>query len=87
MLRSRGRRDDTRSRGADSAVDRLADSALGVPELDADPAWRLAAAFLAGFRGHTRRAYFGDIRARYAWCTQAGNVRPLGVTQVTPTYR
>jgi integrase/recombinase XerD len=30
-----------------------------------------AAAFLLGYRGHTRRAYFGDIRAWYAWC--AGN--------------
>ena len=41
---------------------------LGVPGLDADPAWRLAAAFLLGYRGHTRRAYFADIRAWYAWC-------------------
>jgi integrase/recombinase XerD len=39
-----------------------------VPELDADPAWRLAAAFLLGYRGHTRRAYFADIRAWYTWC-------------------
>ena len=36
--------------------------------LDADPAWRLAAAFLLGYRGHTRRAYFADIRAWYGWC-------------------
>ena len=49
----------------------------GFPELDADPAWRLAAAFLVGFRGHTRRAYFGDIQAWYAWCAGAG-VHPLG---------
>ena len=55
---------------------RLPDHALGVPELDADPAWRLAAAFLVGFRGHTRRAYFADIRAWYAWCASVG-VPPL----------
>jgi len=46
----------------------LPPAALGVPELDADPAWRLAAAFLLGYRGHTRRAYFTDIRAWYTWC-------------------
>jgi integrase/recombinase XerD len=57
-------------------LDRLPDGALGVPELDSDPAWRLAAAFLVGFRGHTRRAYFSDIRAWYAWCAGAG-VHPL----------
>jgi hypothetical protein len=27
-----------------------------VPELDADPAWRLAAAFLLGYRRHGRAA-------------------------------
>ena len=53
-----------------------ADAALGVPELDADPAWRLAAAFLVGFRGHTRRAYFNDIRAWYGWCAEVG-LHPL----------
>ena len=57
-------------------LDRLPTAGLGVPELDADPAWRLAAAFLVGFRGHTRRAYFSDIRAWYAWCASAG-VHPL----------
>jgi integrase/recombinase XerD len=31
---------------------------------------------LVGFRGHTRRAYFADIRAWYAWCASAG-VHPL----------
>jgi len=51
-----------------SGLDRLPEGVLGVPELDADPAWRLAAAYLVGFRGHTRRAYFNDIRAWYAWC-------------------
>src|SRR5664280_3498437 len=59
-----------------AALDRLPRHAPGVPELDADPAWRLAAAFLVGFRGHTRRAYFGDIEAWYAWCAGAG-VHPL----------
>ena len=43
-----------------------------VPELDSDPAWRPAAAFLLGYRGHTRRAYFGDIRAWYGWCAGIG---------------
>src|SRR5450759_5167484 len=57
-------------------LDRLPDGALGVPELDSDPAWRLAAAFLVGFRGHTRRAYFNDIRTWYAWCAAVG-VYPL----------
>gem|GEM_PF-6918015 len=51
-----------------SALARLPAASTGVPELDADPAWRLAAAFLLGYRGHTRRAYFADIRAWYAWC-------------------
>ena len=51
-----------------AAVARLPTAALGVPGLDADPVWRLAAAFLLGYRGHTRRAYFADIRAWYGWC-------------------
>jgi hypothetical protein len=59
-----------------AALERLPTACLGVPELDADPAWRLAAAFLVGFRGHTRRAYFSDIRAWYAWCASVG-VHPL----------
>jgi len=59
-----------------SALDRLPDGVLGVPELDSDPAWRLAAAFLVGFRGHTRRAYFNDIRTWYTWCAEVG-VYPL----------
>jgi integrase/recombinase XerD len=59
-----------------AALERLPTAGLGVPELDADPAWRLAAAFLVGFRGHTRRAYFSDIRAWYAWCASVG-VHPL----------
>jgi integrase/recombinase XerD len=57
-------------------LDRLPQAALGVPELDADPAWRLAAAFLVSFRGHTRRAYFNDIKVWYAWCSGVG-VAPL----------
>jgi site-specific recombinase XerD len=59
-----------------SGLDRLPHQALGVPELDADPAWRVAAAYLVGFRGHTRKAYFNDIKAWYAWCNEAG-VAPL----------
>ena len=55
-----------------AAVARLPTAALGVPVLDADPAWRLAAAFLLGYRGHTRRAYFADIRAWYGWCAGIG---------------
>lgn len=55
---------------------RLPQQALGVSGLDADPAWRLAAAFLVGFRGHTRRAYFNDIRTWYGWCAEVG-VHPL----------
>ena len=51
-----------------AAPARLPAASTGVPELDADPAWRLAAAFLLSYRGHTRRAYFADIRAWYAWC-------------------
>ncbi len=57
-------------------LDRLPQQALGLPELDADPAWRLAAAFLVGFRGNTRRAYFNDVRTWYAWCAEVG-VHPL----------
>ncbi len=59
-----------------AALDRLPFGALGVPELDADPAWRVAAAYLVGFRGHTRKAYFNDIKAWYAWCNEVG-VAPL----------
>ncbi len=42
--------------------------------------WRLAAAFLVGFRGHTRQAYWywNDIRAWYSWCESIG-VHPLEV--------
>ncbi len=58
------------------ALDRLPHQALGVPELDADPAWRVAAAYLVGFRGHTRKAYFNDIKAWYVWCKEVG-VAPL----------
>lgn len=57
---------------ATDALARLPSGALGVPELDADPAWRLAAAFLMGHRGQTRRAYFNDIRAWYTWCAGRG---------------
>src|SRR5664280_1923610 len=66
----------TRPPDASAALDRLPSGALGVPELESDPAWRLAAAFLVGFRGHTRRAYFNDIRTWYAWCESVG-VHPL----------
>ena len=57
-------------------LDRLPRQILGIPEIDNDPAWRLAAAFLVGFRGHTRRAYFNDIKAWYAWCAEVG-ISPL----------
>jgi integrase/recombinase XerD len=66
----------TRPQAACASLDSLPAGALGFPELDADPAWRLAAAFLVSFRGHTRRAYFNDIRAWYAWCESVG-VHPL----------
>lgn len=59
-----------------AALERLPQHTLGVPELDEDPAWRLAAAYLLGFRGHTRKAYFNDIKAWYAWCAEVG-VHPL----------
>jgi integrase/recombinase XerD len=52
-----------------SAVDRLPRGELGVPELDQDPYWRLVAAFLVECRRQqTRRAYFNDLKAWYAWC-------------------
>jgi hypothetical protein len=66
----------TRPQSTPVGLDRLSTAALGVPELDSDPTWRLATAFLVGFRGHTRRAYFSDIRAWYAWCEAVG-VHPL----------
>ena len=40
---------------------RLPAAGLGAPDWDADPAWRLAAAFLLGYRGHARRTYFAAI--------------------------
>ena len=53
-----------------AAVERLPRGELGIPELDDDPFWRLAAAFLVDCRREqTRRAYFNDLRAWYAWCT------------------
>lgn len=54
-----------------AAVDRLPRGELGIPELDEDPFWRLASAFLVDCRRQqTRRAYFNDLRAWYAWCTE-----------------
>lgn len=64
------------ARPSAAALERLPQHALGILELDADPAWRLAAAFLVGFRGHTRRAYFKDIKAWYAWCVSVAVARP-----------
>src|SRR4051794_37372577 len=53
-----------------STVERLPRGELGIPELDADPFWRLVAAFLVECRREqTRRAYFNDLRAWSAWCT------------------
>ena len=52
------------------AVERLPRGELGIPERDDDPFWRLVAAFLIECRREqTRRAYFNDLRAWYAWCT------------------
>ena len=60
-----------------AAVDRLPRGELGVPELDADPFWRLVSAFLVDCRrAQTRRAYFNDLKAWYAWCT-ARELHPL----------
>jgi len=60
-----------------AAVDRLPRGELGVPELDEDPFWRLASAFLVECRrAQTRRAYFTDLKAWYAWCTDRG-LHPL----------
>ena len=53
------------------AVERLPRGELGIPELDDDPFWRLVAAFLVEQRREqTRRAYFNDLRAWYAWCVE-----------------
>src|SRR3954447_21503901 len=43
---------------------------------DADPYWRLVAAFLVGYPPHSARAYFGDLKAWSAWCACSG-VHPL----------
>lgn len=54
-----------------AAVERLPRGELGIPELDDDPFWRLVAAFLIEQRREqTRRAYFNDLRAWYAWCVE-----------------
>ena len=54
-----------------AAVERLPRGELGIPELDEDPFWRLVAAFLVEQRREqTRRAYFNDLRAWYAWCVE-----------------
>jgi len=55
------------------------DALARLPELGgrgADPYWRLATAFLVGYPPHSSRAYFGDLKAWYAWCAAAG-VHPL----------
>ena len=55
------------------------DALARLPELGdrgGDPYWRLATAFLVGYPPHSSRAYFGDLRAWYAWCADAG-VHPL----------
>jgi site-specific recombinase XerD len=55
------------------------DALARLPELGAgggDPYWRLVSAFLVGYPTHSSRAYFGDLKAWYAWCAQAG-VHPL----------
>jgi integrase/recombinase XerD len=60
-----------------AAVDRLPRGELGIREVDEDPFWRLVAAFLVDCRREqTRRAYFNDLRAWYAWCTDRG-LHPL----------
>jgi site-specific recombinase XerD len=62
-----------------AAVDRLPRGELGVPEVDEDPFWRLVAAFLVECRrAQTRRAYFTDLKAWYAWCTER-ELHPLQV--------
>jgi len=38
--------------------------------------WRLVSAFLVGYPPHSSRAYFGDLKAWYAWCA-AADVHPL----------
>ena len=55
------------------------DALQRLPELEAgggDPYWRLATAFLVGYPPHSSRAYFGDLKAWYAWCAGA-RVHPL----------
>jgi site-specific recombinase XerD len=55
------------------------DALQRLPELGAgggDPYWRLVSAFLVGYPPHSSRAYFGDLKAWYAWCATAG-VHPL----------
>ena len=48
-----------------AATDRL-------PLVGHDPYERLAAAFLAGYPKHSARAYGGDLRAWWSWCSSAG---------------
>ena len=43
---------------------------------DADPFWRLVAAFLVGYPAVTATAYFGDLRAWQGWCLER-DVHPL----------
>jgi len=60
-----------------AAVERLPRGELGVPDLDADPFWRLVSAFVVDCRRvQTRRAYVNDLKAWYAWCT-ARELHPL----------
>src|SRR4051794_5961145 len=41
-------------------------------QADVDPYWRLVGAFLVGYPPHSSRAYFGDLKAWYAWCATSG---------------
>jgi len=43
---------------------------------DADPFWRLVAAFLVGYPAVTATTYFGDLRAWQGWCLER-DVHPL----------
>ncbi len=64
---------------APTAPELPVDALQRLPELEAgggDPYWRLATAFLVGYPPHSSRAYFGDLKAWYAWCANAG-VHPL----------
>jgi len=72
---------------APAAPELPVDALARLPELGVgggDPYWRLVSAFLVGYPPHSSRAYFGDLKAWYAWCAAPACTR-CGRAAITST--